>query len=300
MNQLISSFLCFVFLIQIPIFLAAQNNRLENEFKLSVPKKEVDSLWKFIENTFVSDEIIIDGKSLSGQKSIEKFIDLYFDNKTNSLANFELGLRHRKRFKDDILFKELIQLKMPYSEDKMVRSEIKFEVDNNYSKNDLRASHPLLKHLNNADKEALSYYLAAYKIRPESLLPTIKLKQTRYRVYLRDSTDDNIATITLDKVKNYKFPYQEFTEMELELNEVRYTNTDHEDQKLMIKVNESIKNKLLQKFPNLIVDQKPKYNKMKALSEKNLLSKLAANYMWLILLAIILISGITFLKQQFA
>jgi len=74
-----------------------------------------------------------------------------------------------------------------------------------------------------------------------------------------------LLTITLDEVDYFYFPYPTFTEMELELNEIRYTLSDEAERKRLEDLNSNIKQQLMTAFPVLQQDQTPKYNKMHAL-----------------------------------
>ena len=91
--------------------LQAQDGRLENEFKLAIPNDEVNALWQFITSTFEKESFQIEGMNLNGSQSIEIFNDTYFDNQNKVLMYADIGLRYRKRYKDDVLIKELVQLK---------------------------------------------------------------------------------------------------------------------------------------------------------------------------------------------
>ncbi|GAG86033.1 unnamed protein product, partial [marine sediment metagenome] len=259
---------------------------------------DVDALQAFIKSTFAVEGVQFSNILLSGIESTENFIDVYFDNSANQLAEKELGLRYRKRLKDGDMMKELIQLKTPFSEDKVIRNEFKFELDKKKGKKNLDAAHPLLKYLSNADQQNLTFQLAPFKIKPESLSPKLKLKQIRYRVYLSDSSGQSVATITLDKVQNYKFPYQKFTEMEIELNEIRYTGADSLEKQLMAELNNEIKSTIMESFPSLTVNQQPKYNKMKSIIDSSWMSTLAKNIAWLIFSGIALFSLIHFIKSS--
>ena len=82
----------------------------------------------------------------------------------------------------------------------------------------------MLRHIKKKDRRNLNYQLAKFDSESVKMIPEVKLRQTRSRIYITDSIA-SLATITLDEVTNLKFPFQRYTEMELELNEVRYTRT---------------------------------------------------------------------------
>jgi len=276
----------------------AQTGRLESEYKLDIPKGEVEALWQYIHETYAQSDFIVNDLHLSGQKSVETFIDRYYDAKDRRFSELEVSLRHRKRFKDGLLLKQLIQLKTPYSTDKVIRSEIKFDVDDNKNPNDLTKRHPLLQHLSNTDKDRMAYQLAAYDIRPEDIVSALKLKQIRKRVYIKNLSGESVATITLDKVSNCSFPFQSYAELELELNELRYTAASETERLQMTVLNDEIKSSLALNFPSLAIDQRSKYRKMQLLIESNMLSFFGANFMWFFFGLITLSAVVLFIKDQ--
>ena len=278
--------------------LVAQEGRLESEYKLDVPKDKVTPLWNFLNDNFGQETFELAGLSLSGQPSTEVFIDKYFDMPDGRFAAGEISLRHRKRFKDRVLLKQLVQLKTPYSEDKVIRNEINFEVDKAKSLQDPTRRHDLLQHIKSSDLERLSYHLAPLKLRPEALELSLKLMQTRNRIYISDSNGESIATITLDEVTLSRFPFTAYAEMELELNEVRYTQADTQEREKMTALNEILKSKLIDNFPNLKVDQRSKYRKMRELMAGSLAVSLYDNAVWFFFGAITLLAAGFFIKDQ--
>lgn len=278
--------------------LVFSQGRLESEYKLAVPNDEVQTIWTYLQNSYVNEDISIGDLVLKGISAKEIFIDKYFDAADERFAKAEISLRHRKRFKDGKLIKELIQLKTPYSEDKVIRNEIKFEVNTKRKLNDISSRHPFLKFLNNAETERMKHQLAAFKINANQIDASLKLTQTRKRAYIKDLNNESVATITLDKVSNFSFPFQSFVELELELNEILYTEADENERAKLRGLNESIKEKLFENFPNLQVDQRSKYIKMKKCIEENMISFLYENVMWLFFGLIVFISSALFIKDQ--
>jgi len=276
-----------------------QSGRLESEYKLDIQEKDVGPLWDFIQSNYCIEDIKLDGIELSGEASEEIFIDNYFDLEDGRFSAMEISLRHRKRFKDDILLKELVQLKTPFSIDKVVRNEIKFDVKSKKKFNDISNRHDFLKLLSGEDVDRMSHHLAEYKVRPEQIQESLKLKQKRRRAYITDKEGESVATITLDEVNNFNFPFQKYAELELELNELRYTAADEEERLKMNSLNQTIKNQLSERFPNLKVDQRSKYRKMKVLIDDSKLSMLYENTMWLFFALVVGGSSFLFIKDQF-
>ncbi len=276
----------------------AQAGRLESEYKLDVHPEDVSALWTFAQSEYGQSQFDLAGLQLNGQASTEVFIDKYFDVSDGSFADGEISLRHRKRFKDGQLLKQLIQLKTPYSEDKVIRNEIKFEVSESKNINDSSQRHDLLKYLKSSDADRLAYHLVPLKVRPEALEFSLKLKQTRKRIYISDHTGASIATITLDEVNLARFPFNHYAEMELELNEIRYTQADAEERKKMTDLNEAIKTQLSNNFPRLKVDQRSKYRKMKLLVDNSVAATTYDNLAWIFFGIITLLAAFFFIKDQ--
>ncbi len=280
--------------------MSGQAGRLENEFKISVPESESQNLWNFIESNFANSSYTFGPNKLTGTTSIEKFIDTYFDTPEYLFVKEEVSLRYRKRFKDNQLLKELIQYKVPYSEDKVTRTEMKFPVSDKRKYSDIVTRHVFLKHLNKSNRKKITELLAHYRTKPEALTESLKLYQTRQRVYISDNTQESIATITLDEVTNSAFPYQKFIELELELNEIRYTHANEEQKKMMDKLNADIKRKILGEFHNLSIDQQSKYNKMRKIIDTSSLTFIYNKLSWIIFGIITLIASFFWLREQFS
>ena len=275
-----------------------QSGRLESEYKLDIPLDEVAALWELVKSNYAQESFDVEGSKLKGEVSVEEFFDTYYDAEDGRFAEMEISLRYRKRFKDGVLLKKLIQLKTPYSDDKVVRNEIKFKVDDKKKVDDITKRHAFLKHVDGSEMDRLGYELAAFKLRPEEIQESLKLKQTRKRVYIKDEMNESVATITLDRVNNSAFPFQKYAELELELNEVRYTQASDEEKQQMTRLNEKIKTQLLTAFPNLKVDQRSKYRKMKLMKDESHLSYLGANVSWVFFGSIVLMALSLFIKEN--
>lgn len=278
--------------------LVVAQGRLESEYKLAIPNDQVDEVWNYLQHTFGQAAVDLGGIQLHGKSATEIFIDRYFDVEDGRFSEAEISLRHRKRFVDGQLIKQLIQLKTPHSEDKVIRKEIKFEADDNKQTTDAHARHAFLKHLKYADKERMAYHLSPYDVRPDELQAALKLKQKRQRIYLSDEAGESFATLTLDEVQHASFPFQTFAELELELNEIRYTEADDQGRTEMEKVNSEIKNRLFGKFPMLKVDQRSKYRKMRELVSTGWGQYIYGNVEWLFLGSITMTAFVLFVKDH--
>ncbi len=278
----------------------AQIGRLENEFKISVPEEDLEAVWEYVTTNFAKSNYNYGLHVLSGTTSIETFIDTYYDTPDYLFVTEEVSLRHRKRYKDKLLLKQLIQYKIPHSDDKLTRIEMKFPVVKNENQNKLASRHSFLKHLSNASKQKIEYQLARYRVKPKALQESLTLYQVRQRVYISDQQQESIATITLDEVKNSAFPFQKFVELELELNEIRYTNATIEEKQLMDKLNADIKEALFSNFPSLALDQRSKYNKMRALMDSSALTFSHDKIAWFLYGLIALLASYFWIREQIA
>lgn len=277
---MIKTLICFLLFSTLNLY-AQSAERIESEYKLGIPNNESVALWLYLQ----SETFLIKLKTeydLKTTFSIEDFVDVYYDDKNLSLYHQKVGLRYRSRYINDTLIKQLIQLKTPLLDDGVARTEVKYEIKKSNDKNDLYARHKLLRFVKKRDRSNLNYKLAIFNSGSLGMSPEIKLKQTRSRIYISDSIAP-LATITLDYVTNMKFPFQQYTELELELNEIRYTAGGEEEKKRMERFNEILKNGLLVSFPSLYQDQTPKYNKMKQIIDASWLSKVYKYRMWIIL-----------------
>jgi hypothetical protein len=87
------------------------------------------------------------------------------------------------------------------------------------------------------------------------------VEQLRKRIYIT-KREQTFLTITLDYVSSkYKDKSFNFVELELELNEICYTESDSLTRVAMEKITSDIKSDLMAKFPSIKQDQTPKYNK---------------------------------------
>lgn len=280
----------------IPMLSFAQSKqRIESEYKLDIPVSESPELWEFLtSNAFL--EGLPNSKMLTTSISEEKFIDVYFDDEKERLYTQLVGLRYRSRFKNDTLIKQLVQLKTPISAEGVARNEIKYDIKKSKDKNDLYARHDLLKYIKKRDRKDINYQLAKFGTRSVNISTTHTLEQNRKRIYISDSTG-SLATLTLDRVVNASFPYQLYTELELELNELRYTHSAKEEKKSMEIFNATLKNTLTSQFSNLKQDQTPKYNKMKNIIDESKLSFIFEYRMWLILLCLLVYAFFIWLRN---
>lgn len=273
-------------------------NRIESEFKLAVPEGEEEELWSFLQSNFSTKILQEQAPNLSSSTETEFFIDQYFDDGNKSLFAQKAGARYRQRFLGDSLLKALVQLKLPDVDTTGVaRREVKFSLYENIKRDDRMAMHPFWKHIKPKDRADVDLALAQLSTRGEDLQPALKLEQLRRRVYISED-GSALMTITLDRVSSAYFPYPAFTEMELELNEIRYTEGDFEERKRLEEFNAKVKEKIMTAFPGLRQDQTPKYNKMHTLVSGNWLAKIAGNIVYIVLGVLVCSALFLFVKTE--
>ncbi|MEM9544635.1 MAG: CYTH domain-containing protein [Bacteroidota bacterium] len=232
---------------------------------------------------------------LTTNVSIEHFLDVYFDDDAFHLFQKDVGLRYRKRFLNNELIKVLVQLKTPLEEDGVARNEIKFDVKKSMNSNDYLTRHPLLRYIKKKNRDELDYYLRKYNTTSKDMVQSLSLTQTRKRLYISDSSSA-LATITLDFVRNNSFPFQCFTELELELNEIRYTDATESEKQSMELFNSLLKQALFENFPGLMQDQTPKYSKLKKIVDDSWVSFIYSNWMWIVWVGMGLVASIKMLS----
>ncbi len=275
---------------------AQSAERIESEYKLGVPKQEASALWTYLQSEAFLNRLRTEF-GVEAEVAVERFTDVYFDDDDLNLYHHQAGLRFRSRYVDGELTKQLVQLKTPLLEDGVARTETKFDIKNSRDKNDVYARHHLMKYIKKRDRRDLNYQLAKFNSSAARMHPEVKLSQIRARIYIADSLA-SLATITLDEVKNLTFPFQKFTELELELNEIRYTHSSVDEKMRMEGFNEQLKNVLLERFPSLYQDQTPKYNKMKQKINASWLSGAYTYRMWIVFFIIVGTASFLFFFRQ--
>ncbi len=264
-----SDFSIALFLLLASLIGLRAQERLESEYKLDVPTERIDELWTFMRDTFAPESLLRYDSSLSHSVSEEFFVDVYFDTPGRDLAFRQMGLRHRKRYSADSLSKELVQLKLPTGDSTGVaRKEVKFRIYRKVKKSDRRALHPFWRLIRPSDRSELSRQLIYYGIEAEELQVALALNQRRRRVYIQKDGEP-LITLTLDEVEHRGWPKVSFAELEMELNELRYTAASAGERRLMESLNEQFKREIKRRFPGIKQDQRPKYNKLLELTKQH-------------------------------
>ncbi|MCA9780116.1 MAG: CYTH domain-containing protein [Candidatus Eremiobacteraeota bacterium] len=245
-------------------------SRLESEFKLAVPADQPEAIWAYLNEAYGPNGTMLArlGEGYSAAFATDEFLDRYYDTPEMPLLKTHSGLRHRTRYilkgkdktKDG---RQLVQLKLGTEDESgVVREEDKYEVRSDPRKVKVDEDRlPCVGLVKRRERPFLIDRLKALSIQPEELTEAAVLLQTRRRVYISHN-GQAFATITLDHVLARSWVYVvSFHEMELELNEIAYTDADQATRQKMTDLNAQMKEELFTRFPGLQQDQTPKYNK---------------------------------------
>jgi hypothetical protein len=176
------------------------------------------------------------------------------------------GVRHRSRSipgqpqnrKDG---RQLMQVKLNMAEGGLTRTEVKFPIKYYSSIESQEDRHPVLGIIDRDYRSEFSERVRAVGVDPWKLRENVTLVQRRRRLYFSDDVGP-YATVTLDETSSKKFWLtSKFTEVELELNEIRYSGANEPQRAHMQAVTDAIKADIMQAVPGIVQDQTPKYNK---------------------------------------
>lgn len=237
--------------------------RIENEIKLRVPREKTETVWKWMQELFAGDQWLDPDKNMfNATFGDEDFEDVYYDTPDLRMLAEESGIRHRTRYvhsgsaadKDG---RRLVQAKLNRGDTTgLARSEIKFKVSGGAAGSDL----PLAGMIEESQRGEFEELLGSLGIDPRNIRPVLTLNQNRRRVYVNDRRGA-FATLTLDKCSTTSWGTNlGWTDMELELNEIRYTEADPIERQYMEEINMAMLDAILSEFPYIVQDQTPKYN----------------------------------------
>lgn len=242
--------------------------RIEDEAKLRVPEEQVEQVWAWlVEHYRDCSWLDRDGVHFTSTLGDESFADTYFDEPGLRMVDSNSGVRHRRRVvnsgsatrKDG---RALLQIKLNREDPTgLARSEIKYKVDPPEEARTQDDLHPMIGLVARDERPALLQRFAEMGIDPYGMRPVLTVNQVRRRVYVADK-GGAFATLTLDQCTVNDFGADlHWTEIELELNEIRYTEVDAAKRKWMKGVQQTLQDDLLAKFPGIVQDQTPKYTK---------------------------------------
>ncbi len=268
----------FIFSLQINSF---SQQRLEKESKFIIQKASTEKLIHVLDSLF---------SNRSSRTSIEQFNDEYFDSDNDQLLRQQLSLRYRERIQSQNQEKKLVQFKGLIDLTSHLQFEYKFNVPDEASRTDMYSRHPLLGHVDENERERLAYELTRYEIDAEKLKTSLSLHQQRQRWYLSDDQGD-LITISVDDVRLSRFPFHQFTELEIEINENRYTDGSGVERRYLDEQQSAVLTLIQTQFPDISNDQRSKYEKMRSLIDDSMVSWLASKFVWALYGFIVLLAG---------
>lgn len=242
--------------------------RIENEDRLMVPSEQLKEVWKYLKAQYVDDHDKLDAikSGLEARASEEIFTDMYYDTPNLKMLDTQAGLRHRRRINlvdedDPKNNQELIQIKFSGGGGNAIeRTELKFSVNESVL-GQSQGRIPLSKIVDPTELDSLKQELLRVGADLPSLRPTLTLRDYRRRVYITDKGQPFIS-FSLDDVRvHYLWGEVAFAEIEIELNEVTYTEADDGYRQIMHDAGQKMTNDLREHFPSLERDLTPKYNK---------------------------------------
>ena len=292
MFKKISLFLISGLIILLPFTGSAQNStnqesnstsgyntqRIEEEEKLSLPADKATEVWNFLVTHFVQDQkyLISVDPLLSATSSTEFFIDTYFDTPDLQMLAKSSGIRYRQRSnltnKSDVKDgRELVQIKINnISENKLQRAEYKFKVTVPNNSGEYREEPPILALIDSTQLDDFKSRVASLGLDANKLKKILTLEDTRQRIYIKRA-DQTIISLSLDHVQATVWGKKtEFWEIEPEINEVAFTDTDETGRKYLQELNNKFIQKIKDELSYIQSDLKPKYNKTFECFEKQL------------------------------
>ena len=246
--------------------------RVENEYKLYVPDTLADAVWVWLVSEFGPDGSAMRSidSGFTSKVATDRMVDQYFDNDRWQLLNSGNGVRLRSRqvlsdTTDRKHGRKLMQIKINHVDDNALnRGEYKFKTDTlttDTASTDLRERHLFLGLVAPFHRDSILRVLSLYGVDGDSLHPTLLLDQMRRRIYLYRDTIA-FATLSLDEINARFSDKQHYShELELELNEIDYTNGDSTSRAEMERISALIKERVVERWPMLKQDQRPKYLK---------------------------------------
>ncbi len=250
----------------LPLF---SQKRIETEYKLSIPASKLDTVWKYLKDKYSDNKLFLKSSDSGFYVLIsdEYFKDIYFDNNQLQLLSGKNGIRYRTRkvLSDSNNRKnnrELIQIKISSANgDDLTREEYKYHVAHYNTQESAEDGHSFLGLIKRKDRSEVIEKLKLLNIDAYSLKPTVLVNQNRKRICINKG-EATIYGISLDEVTaEYNDQHSNFIEVEIEVNEIEFTNADLAGRRQMEKIIGEIKSQILQDFPEIKLDQLPKYNK---------------------------------------
>ncbi|MGV3503406.1 MAG: hypothetical protein ACO1O1_06835 [Adhaeribacter sp.] len=248
--------------------------------KYLVPEHLADSLWRYLLRTYHTRALQKIDPRFAVQPLQETYVDEYFDDARQTLQRHQHSLRLRRIFAGRQVDRSWLQLKTsPRPRQRPARQLVYFNLNDRPDKHGRDPGHPFLRLVRQADRRQLDSLLAALGVQSRDLRPVLSLYQQRRQLYLRHNGND-LALLSLDAVGS-EDGQARFYELELSLEESRFTRPDARQRQRLSQVLEMVQLDLSRHFPALRQDPRPKYNKLQDLLHQGRPRPRLYNLAWL-------------------
>lgn len=254
--------------------LAKEEVRIEDDLSLSYPVGKTDEIVAHLKSKYIDATSFVKslGPNFTSSFGDEDFTDIYFDTPNLDLYKRKIGLRHRLRVnrldsEDRKNGRELIQLKLS-GDDKFTdtdnsgsRNEIKYEVVRPETIADRDDKHQLLGLIARDQRDDFKDRIKELGLDVYKLRPILTIKQRRQRVYINRDNATFVSFSMDDSQSRRWWAKAEFSQLELELNELAYTEADEVERERMKEIRKSMVKDLREHFDYLKSDKTIKYQK---------------------------------------
>ena len=248
--------------------------------KYLVPGHLADSLWQHLLRTYHTGALKKINARYTAQVQQQTYVDEYFDDARQTLQRHQHSLRLRRVFAGKHVDRSWLQLKIsPRPRQRPTRQLVSFNLNDRPDKQGRDPGHPFLRLVRQADRHQLDSLLAALGVQSPDLRPVLSLYQQRRQLYLRDNGND-LALLSLDGVAS-EDGQARFYELELSLDESRYTLADTRQRQRLSQVLDLVQLDLSRHFPGLRQDPRPKYTKLQDLLHQGRPRPRGYNLAWL-------------------
>ena len=244
--------------------------RIEIDTSFGYPDGRSEAIVEYLQKKYIDDQTFVDNLNkkyhlgITSKYSDEDFTDVYFDTPNLDLMDRDAELRHRTRklTGETEPQKSLIQLKIG-GKDKLAdqnnknsRNEIKFAVKSGSAINGW--DKPLNFITKKEDMDFINQ-LSELKIGAANLKPLFRLTQRRQRIGFPLPDGQNFISFSVDDVQVKRWWWTiNFSQLEVELNEVTYTNASPAMRKEMEKISNEMIDDLRKQFGELNPDIRTK------------------------------------------
>jgi len=241
---------------------ASDPGRLDLDVSFIVPPEIQSEVLDYLERRY-KDPVLLRhfGEDCGHRVSVEDFTDVYFDTDALAVLATRGEIRHRRRYARGEKVKELIQIKLPGDQ---ALEELKFEVRPRVasipSGFGFERVLPLVSLPRRKDWfEVARTVEAKFSVPVDELRPIVTIQQTRHRVYIT-RPGGVLFTMTLDVVDARRlWATAAFTQLEIEANEIVYSNASSAERRRMAGLQQEIAVDLRARFPSLTPNHSAKY-----------------------------------------